>query len=48
MMVPTPFAYPASAHKRRHAPAGYIDESRDENQQHSAVTSAKRRACRHD
>lgn len=24
-MVPSPFAYPASAHRRRHAPAGYVD-----------------------
>jgi hypothetical protein len=25
MRVPSPFAYPASAHERRHAPAGYVD-----------------------
>ncbi len=25
MRVPAPFAYPASARKRRHAPAGYVD-----------------------
>ena len=25
MTVPAPFAYPVSAHKRRHAPAGYVD-----------------------
>src|SRR6516165_3488169 len=25
MMLPDPFAYPVSAHGRRHAPAGYLD-----------------------